>query len=172
MGPGLTSARASSGPTNVKLSGGGVGFRAAVGGAILENLILFGELVLDSALSPDLEVGGMLTGTFNDGSADIGGVGGGAAYYIMPINVYLAAALVASRFTLHDSGNGQVGATHLGLGFDFTVGKEWFVSDNWGLGIAGQLLLASMKDKVELPGAGRPYWKGVGLSIAFSATFN
>ncbi len=34
-----------------------------------------------------------------------------------------------------------------GLTGRFSVGKEWWVSSNWGLGLAGELLLGRMSDQ-------------------------
>jgi hypothetical protein len=172
LGPGFTSAKASSGADSVKVSGGGVGLSLAVGGAIRDNLIIFGEIVVDSATSPSREIGGLPAGTFQNGSANLGGVGAGLAYYIMPANVYLSGAVVATTFSLNDSNHDNVGSTDTGLGIDLTIGKEWFVSANWGLGVAVQVLAASMRDQQQFPGGDRPRWNAAGFAVAFSATFN
>jgi hypothetical protein len=172
LGPGFTSAKASSGPDSITLSGGGFGFSIAAGGALNDNLILFGELLVDSALSPDVEVNGVKTATLDNASAGLGGFGAGVAYYVMPVNLFLSGALTASRLTVNDSNGNEVGSSDLGIGIDLDVGKEWWVSDNWGLGVVGQFFVASMKDKDALPGGDRPTWKVVGFSVALSATFN
>jgi hypothetical protein len=49
------------------------------------------------------------------------------------------------------------------------VGKEWWVSRNWGIGVAGQLVGASVKDS---GAAVRPTWSVGSFAIAFTATFN
>ena len=48
------------------------------------------------------------------------------------------------------------------------LGKEWWVSRNWGLGIAGGLFTASLKDK-NVPGL---TWSAGAASLLFSATYN
>jgi hypothetical protein len=172
LGPGFTSAKASSGSESIKLSGGGLGLSVAIGGALRDNFILFGELVVDSAISPDLEIRGVKTGTLQNASANIGGLGGGVAYYFMPFNAYLSGALVASRLTIEDRNNDETGSSDLGPALDLTIGKEWFVSDNWGLGVAVQVLLASMKDNEPLANGATATWKAIGFAIGLSATFN
>lgn len=47
------------------------------------------------------------------------------------------------------------------------VGKEWWVSDNWGLGVAANFMVGSMKDKDY-----DTRWTGLSTSILFSATYN
>jgi hypothetical protein len=171
LGPGFMSAKASSGADSVRLSGGGPELSVAAGGAIRDNLILFGEVVVNSATNPDVELGGVAAGTIQDASVSVGGLGGGLAYYIMPANVYLSGALVITELTFDDSTSNN-NSTDPGLGIDLTVGKEWFVSDNWGLGVALQFMAASMRDKATTLGSDRPRWNVVGLAVAFSATFN
>lgn len=171
LGAGFMSARTSSGPSSLKLSGGGPQLSLAVGGAIRDNLILFGELVVDSATNPDVEFGGVSAGTARNASASVGGLGGGIAYYIMPANVFLSGAVVASQLSFRDDNNND-SSTDFGLGIDVTLGKEWFVSDNWGLGVAVHFLAATMRDQAVFAGGDRVRWNAVGFAVAFSATFN
>jgi len=49
------------------------------------------------------------------------------------------------------------------------VGKEWWVSDNWALGLNGQFAFSSNDDSEE---AGAPNWDTIWFGAAFSATFN
>ena len=48
------------------------------------------------------------------------------------------------------------------------VGKEWWVTQDWGLGVAGEVLFASMKDA----GDTSITWTGTAFSVVFSATYN
>jgi hypothetical protein len=47
------------------------------------------------------------------------------------------------------------------------VGKEWWVSDDWGLGVAAQLLLGSAKDPYS-----DAHWTSRGVAVMFSSTYN
>jgi|GEM_PF-1162976 len=70
-----------------------------------------------------------------------GGVGLGLTYYFMPHNLYLSGTL-SPAFTalsvIRDLNNDTSHKTHMayGLNASLTFGKEWWVSKNWGLGIA------------------------------------
>jgi hypothetical protein len=49
------------------------------------------------------------------------------------------------------------------------VGKEWWVTQDWGLGLAGQFQVASMKDH---PDGVSTRMTAETFSLLFSATFN
>ena len=58
--------------------------------------------------------------------------------------------------------------TNWGFGLRAALGKEWWVSDHWGLGIAGHVSLTVNQDS----GTNPPTWTGLGATVAFSATYN
>jgi hypothetical protein len=168
MGPGFTSASSSVTGTDVKVHGGGIGLGIALGGAVADNLIIYGELIGNEASGPDVEVGGTRASTSHDTSAGITGIGPGIAYYFMPLNFFLSATLAGAKY--HVSQNGDtVGETNWGGAISLMIGKEWWVSHNWGIGALAQLVGASMKDKQEV---GSPTWSVAAFTVAFSATFN
>jgi hypothetical protein len=172
FGGGYTAMNTTSNGQSLKISGGSVSIGLAVGGAIAENLIIYGTLTGTSISSPDVSVGGSSLGP-GSGSADIFGLGIGLAYYLEPLNLYLAGSLLASQIELDDSAGNQTDATDLGVGGEGIIGKEWWVSENWGLGVAGQVIVASMKGKDTLgTGATQPTWTTSAFSVLFSATFN
>ncbi len=146
---------------SVEPSGAGPGLLMALGGALSEDLILFGEVATREANSTDSS-----SGFSQERTVNVGGPGAGLSYYFMPLNVYVSGALILPTLSL-----ASADVTKLGLGLDASVGKEWWVSSNWGLGLAFQLLVARM--------AGRdgdrtvdPSWRAVALSLSGSATFN
>jgi hypothetical protein len=55
----------------------------------------------------------------------------------------------------------------LGLALEAAAGKEWFVSNRWGLGIAVGFTYHSLPD-----GGVDENWRGWSIPIRFSATFN
>jgi hypothetical protein len=63
--------------------------------------------------------------------AGYGGVGAGLAYYLPSVNVFIAGTLLASRITVHTEGAGRQAD---GVSFEGLIGKEFWISDNWGLG--------------------------------------
>lgn len=78
-------------------------------------------------------------------SASLVGFGPGVVYYLMPANVSLGASLLLSKATVSQDDT-TVGETELGLGGSLRVGKEWWLGSRTGLGVSGQLHLATMKD--------------------------
>jgi len=155
------------------ITGAGVGFSMAFGGSITPNLVLYGEFVTSSALEPNSKRGGT-SNTLTGYNVDLFGIGPGVAYFLVPANVYFSGTLAFSQLTESYNGssnsssnNNSVDLTNMGIGASFMVGKEWWVSTNWGLGVAGMLHLASMKMKNYDSRA-----TAEAISILFSATCN
>jgi hypothetical protein len=171
FGGGYTSMKANSGGNDLKISGGSVALGVAVGGALTENLVLFGTFTVTSISNPDVTSAGTTVGTAN-GSAGSVGIGAGLAYYLEPANVYLSGSLLANQLEINDSNGNKVGESDFGVGFEGIIGKEWWVSDNWGLGAAAQFVFASMKDKDTFGTGNPPTWTSTAFSLLFSATFN
>ena len=72
-------------------------------------------------------------------------------------------------FTADDThGTRGVDSSRSGTALELMVGKEWWVSANWGMGIAGEFVGASMTDK-NTPGL---TWSASSLSVLLSATYN
>ncbi len=147
--------------------GGGFSSGVAVGGVIAHNLVLYGAFFGTDTTNPDKQVDGSST-TADLGEIGVGAVGPGLAYYFEHCNIYLSATFGLAAFSATDLNALRVDSSRSGVAFDFTVGKEWWVSHDWGLGIAGELMVASLKDK-NTPGL---TWSASGLSVLFSATYN
>ena len=101
------------------------------------------------------------------------GVGLGAAYYFGP-NIFAAATVLDSSIDVTDQNGNTLLDSHDGLGLELLFGKEWWASDNWGLGVCGQLIVASMKGKDSDPVLNQvpSTWHATSLSLLFSATYN
>jgi len=165
-------ARARIEPTggSAELSGSGVDMNLAIGGRIAPNLLLHGTvwgwLLTDPEAKLSVNGGGDTTFTTH-GDLDMTAVGVGLTYYFMPANAYVSASVGTGSLT----GDKELeGETNDGVAFDFTVGKEWWVSDSWGLGAAVDVGYFSAKDKslLSIPET----WSGPNIGIRFSATFN
>jgi len=147
--------------------GGGVSSGVAIGGVIAHNLILYGAFFGTDTGNPDKQIdGASVTGDL--GEIGVGAFGPGLAYYFQRCNLYLSATFGLAAFAANDGSGVRVDSSRSGTAFDFTVGKEWWVSHDWGLGIAAELMAASLKDK-NTPGL---TWSASGLSVLFSATYN
>jgi len=157
------------GTSTVKISGTTSHFGLKMGGAISENVILFGAIDAFSALNPSYTIttstasgSGSLTNT----TYGISSIGGGIALYT-DSNYFFAATLGMAKGTLqYTSGAVSVtGATEYGIGANLNIGKEWWVSNNWGLGAAVVGHFSSVKD------AGNSATQIYG-GLAVSATYN
>jgi hypothetical protein len=172
LGGGFTSMSASASSNTVSISGGGAAFGAAVGGAVAPNVILYGALMESLATNPEVKLNGTSIGN-GSGSAGVVGFGPGIGVYLEPSNLFLGATLLFSKLVIDDNGGNKVGESDWGATLAAQVGKEWWVSDNWGLGGAAQLMLGAMKDKEPVVTGGEvPTWKVAAFSLLFSATYN
>jgi len=151
---------------DMKISGGAGVFGLHVGGAIQENLILGFHLYDAVITNPTLELGGTSVSTTNV-TAGLVGFGPELTYYFMPQNIYLSTTLALSKATIEQDGNS--GSTETGFAARVSLGKEWWVSSHWGLGLVGHLDFATNKDG---GGAGAGTLQTLGASLAFSATYN
>ena len=142
----------------VKLSGAGGMTTIGIGYAIMENLIVNADIWALHAIDPTIEFDGKEAEV--DGGLDISGLGIGLTYYLMPANIYVTGSLGMADATLEVDGYGEF-ESDSGLGVNLAVGKEWWVSDNWGLGVAGQVFFADIEDESAIAGG-----------ILFSATYN
>jgi hypothetical protein len=166
-GIGFASLGSTTGGVKTTMGGGGLAFGAAVGGVIAHNLILYGAVFESETVNPDVQVGGTSM-TSPIGHIALEGIGPGVAYYFGRINLYLSGTIVLSRFWTYDGNGNQLDTSKIGLALDLQVGKEWWVSPDWGVGIAGQLTLGSMKDQINPDLT----WAAGAFSLLFSATYN
>ena len=157
------------------ITGTGIALVMTLGGSVTPNLVLYGEITGSMAMDPTEKHNGVST-TLDDYDVSLAGIGPGAAYYLVPANLCFSGTLAFFRLTkgYHgpspgSEGTGGNGAilTDTGIGAAFMVGKEWWVSTNWGLGVAGIVHLASMK---LTDGDTRAVAEA--LSLVLSATYN
>ena len=154
---------------SAKTSGAGAGFAIAVGGPVADNLILLGELTVDSAQNPTVQVGSRSVET-TDASFALLGLGPGITYYVMPANVHFGATILLTEATLTYKGE-KIAETDLGFGGLLRVGKDFWIGKNFGLGVAGQFTFATMKDK-ESTGGTKPTWSALAATLALEGTYD
>ena len=155
-----------SGGNTLKMSGGSGLFNFAIGGAVAKDLILQLDVSGVSTSDPKATLNGNDLSS-NVTSADTSLVGIGMTYYL-PSNYYFTGAIGTAASS--NKSNGTVNRTNNGYGANVMIGKEWWVSDNWGLGIAGQFLHTVCHDK-PISGA-EPEVKSTSFGVLFSATYN
>jgi hypothetical protein len=164
MGMGVGYWRARSDDLHTTFDGAGISFDIAVGGAIRENLVLFGNYF--GAIHPESRRS--LDRSDDTMTLGVLGIGPGLAYYIMPINLYVSgtvAVIVAPKDTSTYYDTPDMG---VGFGGKLMVGRDWWVSDNWSLGVAADLLLAGTKGN-DNP---HPGWMITTFGASFVATYN
>ena len=66
------------------------------------------------------------------GEIGVGAFGPGLAYYFERCNLYLSATFGLAGFSANDGNGVKVDSAKSGAAFDFMVGKEWWVSRDWG----------------------------------------
>lgn len=165
LGGGYLTSSATDSGNALNVKGGAGSFSIAAGGAVARDLHLYGELVDSVASSPTFSVNGT-SGSGNNANYGLVGIGPGVNYYFMPVNAYLSGSLLLARLTA--SNNGSSSNSDWGLAGKIQLGKEWWVSQDWGLGVAGMLLAGSNP-----AGGGSTAtfttWSG---AVLFSATYN
>ncbi len=150
---------------DLKLSGVAAFFGVAIGGAVSEDVAVAFHLYDGVISNPTATLAGQATSTSGT-TAVMVGFGPELTYYFTPSNVYLSATLAVTRLSLEV--NGTKADSNYGFGAQLGVGKEWWVSDHWGLGLVGRLSLSSNEDQ----GTNAPTLSTWGLGLAFSATYN
>ncbi len=154
------------------LSGAGGMLSFAFGATVARNIALNVDLFGLSMVEPNVEANGRDLGEADGTRATIGGIGIGATFYVMPANIYFAGSVGVGVGTLEF--RGRVGNiiieaeedTEAGLALNFMVGKEWWVSRRWGLGLAAQAIVASLETD---EGTGLTAF---GIGLLFSASMN
>ncbi|SES99066.1 outer membrane beta-barrel protein [Stigmatella erecta] len=151
---------------DLKLKGGAAGFNAEIGGALTRNFILYGKLWGAAAPGPDIEAGEGLIRGDDDVSLNFSAIGLGASYYIMPSNFYVSGALSFTQLSISVDGE-RVGETDPGGGLHLGLGKEWWVSDNWGLGLGAEVMFGRIRSDDS-----NDDWNIANVLVVFSATYN
>lgn len=153
---------------DMELSGDGLLLDLKIGGTVAENLILHGTIISSAVPEPKITIGG---GTYpSKDNVFIGEVtyGVGLTYYLMPANFYVSGTLGFGCFSFDNSEDKM--QTDKGLSFQLKFGKEWWVSDNWGLGLGLCYYYTTLEYEPENNITDK--WSSGRFSLLFSATFN
>lgn len=169
-GAGYLNTTASYAGQSTTISGFAGSFAAAFGGTIAPNLIIYGEIAGMSARNPEVSSGGQ-SWTAHGTTLSMLTFGPGLAYYLQPMNVYFSGTVGFGYFNSSRNDDDYYGDeddgenSDLGFGFSTMVGKEWWLTADWGIGVAGQFQLATAKYYDER-------LTGYGFALMFSATYN
>ena len=140
-------------------------FGLHVGGAIEENALLGVHLFTSGLKDPQVTLGGASEGGRGT-TIWMLGIGPEITWYVMPANVYVSATAALTQ--LRADVDGEKSTTDFGFGTRLAVGKEWWMSHHWGVGLAGQFTWARNQGRGEDADTVRTW----GLGLALSATYN
>ena len=149
---------------DVKLSGATGDFNLAIGGVVSPNLAVHGTIWGWTASDPDVEIGSA-SGSASGASLTMSAFGAGITYYFVPINMYISPSLGFGTLSVEE--DNVSASTDTGFALDATLGKEWWVSGGWGIGVAGAFSYHVIPD-----GAISEDWGGPGFGLRFTATMN
>jgi hypothetical protein len=116
-----------------------------IGGAVSDNLIIYGESGAVDIINPSTKSFNEEVETAEDFEVLFGGFGPGVTYYFMPANIYLSTTILAHFATIKSEGKSH--SSNIGFGFNFMAGKEWWVGEQWGLGVSVYFRYGSQTDK-------------------------
>jgi len=158
------------------LMGPSIPFEFAIGANVAPGFILHGSLRGDTTVSTRVSGGGQ--SDWSSSSLSFFGLGFGMTKYLGPSNSYFSVVAEfvgaqASQSETNSFGGTTVSTSSsadLGSGFggSLAFGKEWWVSDNWGLGIAARgfyniVFIDTIADETH---------HGFGGGVVFSATYD
>ncbi len=163
-GGGYSNSKIDDGFDEIELKGPSGSFDVALGAVVANNFAVHATLGGFGLVDPTLEFNGFEDQT-EDVALTMSMIGGGFTYYFGSSNTYVTASVGAGQLTLDIDGDDETSDT--GLAFDAGIGKEWWVSDNWGLGVSATAGYHSIP-----PGDADGNFKGTSFAIRFSATRN
>ncbi|MEJ2637198.1 MAG: hypothetical protein P8184_18175 [Calditrichia bacterium] len=138
-----------------------------IGGTISKNLSLYGEAGNSLMSEPDVTWQNR-SAQLENADFSVTDIGVGISYYFMPSNIYLSTTLTMSKNKIK-ADEIEEAETEAGLGIYLSAGKEWWVSNRWGLGFAIFGNFSQSRDKgngVEYNVTNRVF------AVLFSATFD
>jgi hypothetical protein len=155
---------------DVSLSGTGGSFGVNVGFALAPGKILSLDLAQSLVFAPTLKIGDAEFDSDDDVEFGLQYAGVAGTMYFGASNFYLTGGLGAMILTFRAPGT-EDAESDVGFGARVGVGKEWWVTPNWGMGVAGELVLGSVTSKDEVSDEDLSF--GVAsINLAFSATYN
>jgi hypothetical protein len=160
---GLGNFAASTGDLSINGFAGGFGF--AIGGAVSEGCILAVHIWDVVATNPTISQGGNSTSTTNT-SAGVVAIGPELTAYSKD-NWFFSVTPGFSQILYIQ--NGFETDSKWGFAGRVAVGREWWVSNHWGLGMSGNFSFSFNKDNGSADSA---TWGAWGAVLAFSATYN
>ena len=157
------------GTEEIELSGLSGTFSLDIGGAPIENLVIHGRLASMAIVGPTVTLDGQEVGEADE-DATVGAYlfAPAVTYYFMPVNVYVTGAIGFSWFVIRNQDADASSSSDGGVGLNIDAGKEWWVGDQWGLGVAGRFWYSHVTEE---DGGLSTDLDFIGWGILFSVTF-
>lgn len=150
---------------NLTISGPTGALAISIGGSLNPSLAVYFQIFNEVDTSPTLKVpAGSVTPA--NVTHSLMAYGLGATWFFVPSNFYVAGTAALGQVSLENATGS--GSSKFGPAFRFALGKEWWVSHDWGIGAAVHLTFASNKDSGTNPAT----LSSAAGGIAFSATYN
>lgn len=163
IGVGAARSSASQAGDSAEMRGAGLPLSFSIGGAVAPNLILGASFWATVVSDPTLEVNGQ-EGEASDATYTTSGFGPMLTLYV-PGNIFISLVPSITRLTIEQGGS--TGRTETGGGLRASVGKEWQIGYDWGLGVALVGHISSNKDS-----DGGPTWTSSGGGVVFTASYH
>jgi hypothetical protein len=165
-GIGYTSSKVDDGRDSLEVRGPSGSFDIALGAVVSHNFAIHGTLGGWGLADPTIEFNGFDEES-DDVSLTMGSFGAGVTYYFGNSNAYVTASAGAATLTFDIDGDREDSDT--GFMFDAGLGKEWWVSDRWGLGVSATIGYHTIpSDDADID----DNFKGPSFAVRFSATLN
>jgi hypothetical protein len=166
LAPGLGYARTSISELgdDLELRGLSGSLDVAIGAMVTRNLALHANIGAWAVVDPTLRFNGEEE-QIEDTAVSLVSYGGGFTWYFGSSNAYVTAYAGAAGLEFEFEGEAESSET--GWAFEVSLGKEWWVSDRWGLGVSASGGYHSVP-----PGDASNNFSGPSFAVRFSATLN
>ena len=153
----------------MEVSGGGYQYDLKIGYVLSEeaSLILSFDILENIIPSPIVTFDGVSPSSGTMLYAGDAIVGFGLTKYFMPANIFINVMVGEGMFSVNISN--KVYSSQKGLGYQLKCGKEWWVLDNWGIGVAAGVGYLSANDN---PDASNPSYSEKYSTTTFFVVFN
>jgi hypothetical protein len=150
---------------DIKIHGGAVALDIHIGYFVMPNLAIGADLFGSGVAGPSVSINGMDVMASSSAQLTFTNIGAGATYFVPEVNAYASAAFGIARGSV-DDGSGGMSTSPSGWGAHLLLGKEWWVSPHWGVGLAGDFFY------VNLPDTNNSTDTAVGGGLVFSSSYS
>lgn len=166
LGIGGGSVTASAAGADTTYNGPAGSFTLDIGGTPTENLIIHGRFGDFGIIDPSVTGDGVDPGSRASAAVASFLLGPAVTYYFMPANLYLTGAVGLSDVEVSVEG-ADTDSSNTGVAVNVDAGKEWWVGDNWGIGLVARFWYTHASDDSTVDET----LDLLGGALAFSATY-